>query len=444
MAKPKSGARLRYAAASAANVVVAEGRNLETALASRLQDLPENDRSLTTEIAFGSVRWFGFIDALIASMTGRPTRKLDPQVRMLLVGGIYQLWKMRVPDHAAISETVSAVALTKGAGLRGLVNALLRRFQREGAELIAAVQKPAEQLSHPQWWLDTLKKDWPREWEAIARANNERAPMWLRVNLTRSDLASYQDELQNTVKEPAEQLSGLPAALKLAQPMSMAALPGFAEGRVSIQDGGAQLATLLLDPQAGERVLDACAAPGGKSAHMLETCNGELILTAIDNDARRLENVQQTLDRVGHQAQLICADAGATESWWDGQAFDRVLIDAPCSASGVIRRHPDIKFTRRARDIPVLAKRQLALLDALWPLLRPGGRLLYVTCSVLDAENSAVVNEFLKQNSNAVTHSKLPAGTNEALMVARPAGWQVLPGTADLDGFYFACIEKTL
>ncbi len=434
---------LRAQTARVINEVVSKGKTLDASLGRHLAAFNGADRALGVEISYGGVRWHGFLLALIEKMTGKPASSLDPQLRCLLVAGLYQLWKTRVPDHAAVSETVSAVQLTRAPKLRGLVNALLRRFLRERDSLLAAITEPQARFSHPGWLLNALEADWPAEWQAIAAANNQRAPMWLRVNRLRVTPEDYRLRLHDSFGPDCVEIDeSVPDGLRLTQPVSIDRLPGFAEGDVSVQDGAAQLAAEFLDARPGERVLDACAAPGGKTAHVLERAGGQLEMTAIDSDLERLRQVDETLARLALSATTIAADAANPDSWWDGKPFDRILLDAPCSASGVIRRHPDIKFTRRASDIQALAGKQRQLLSSLWTLLAPGGRLLYATCSVLDAENGAIVNEFLGAHSNGRDQSQLLKDNKQALMVSRPAGLQVLPGTQNMDGFFYACIVK--
>jgi 16S rRNA (cytosine967-C5)-methyltransferase len=294
---------------------------------------------------------------------------------------------------------------------------------------------------HPQWILDTLKADWPDDWQDIAAANNARAPMWLRVNPAYGSAADYLGLLEAEGID-GELLAAAPQAVRLAEPQSVDTLPGFADGWVSVQDAAAQLAApWLLDGVSG-RVLDACAAPGGKSGHLLELAGNRIDLTGLDIDATRLGEISANLDRLGLNATLIAADASKPDEWWDGKRFDAVLLDAPCSASGVIRRHPDIKLLRRPTDIGELARLQAAMLDALWPLLAPGGRLLYVTCSVFAAENDEVVMRFLEKNDDARENEVLQNNNIHDLMRDKACGCQILPGTKGLDGFYYAGLTK--
>jgi 16S rRNA (cytosine967-C5)-methyltransferase len=361
-------------------------------------------------------------------------------INALLCVGLFQLTDTRIPDHAAVSQTVDAARQLRRPKLAGLINACLRRFQRENI----AADPPADdeaRWNHPQWLIDTLRHDWPDDWAAILAANDERAPMWLRVNSSRSGAAEYQERLAEA-DIAAELLTAIPGALRLSAPCQVEELPGFDDGDVSVQDAAAQIAARWLLSNTRGRILDACAAPGGKSGHLLEMGGDDIALTAVESDASRIESINENLSRIGRNATIIDADASNTSEWWDGVPFDGILLDAPCSATGVIRRHPDIKLLRRASDIKGLRELQSALLEALWPLLLPGGRLLYSTCSTLAAENHDLIAQFLGSHDDAVEDDVLPNNNIRDLMRRRACGYQVLPGTAGLDGFYYACLEK--
>ncbi len=392
-----------------------------------LQALPERDRGLAQELAYGTVRWRGQLDALLAPLLER--RPSSAFVSALIAVGLYQLRWTRIPEHAAVSATVAAAPQR----LRGLVNAVLRNAQRRAAELDAAIAEDAvAQSAHPAWLLERLRHDWPADWAAIVAANNTPGSMTLRA---RDDRDAYLDALA-AARIAAKPAPHAPMGIVLAEPVAVTRLPGFADGRVSVQDGAAQLAADLLDAQPGSAVLDACAAPGGKTGHILER-DPTVALTAVEVDAQRAQRIDESLERLGLTARVVVADAAQPEGWWDGQPFARILLDAPCSATGVIRRHPDIRWLRRPSDIATLAARQRALLDALWPLLAEDGRLLYATCSVLRAENDEVIAAFI-------------AATQDAQVEAIDAGWgrqtdygrQILPGQDGMDGFYYACLRK--
>lgn len=434
------GARTRAAAAEAVDAVVADGRSLDAAIATADTTLPPDERPLMRMLAYGTLRHYWRLQEWIGQLLTRPLRKRDSVVNALLAVGLFQLVDTRIPDHAAVSLTVDAARVVRRPKLAGLLNACLRRFQRDGlAHRDAGTE--ASRWDHPEWLIEQLKSDWPDDYEAVLAANNERAPMWLRVNSTRQSADEYAARLAAAGID-AEYGELLPDALRLAEPQAVADLPGFADGDASVQDAAAQLAARWLMQFNPRRVLDACAAPGGKSGHLLELGGTEVDLTAIDADAERLARVRENHERLGLGATVLTGDASKPGEWWDGTPFDAILLDAPCSATGVIRRHPDIKLLRRAGDIDDLAALQGAILGALWPLLAPGGRLLYVTCSVLAAENDAVLRGFLDTTGDAVEESMLPNYNIRDLMRRKACGYQLLPGTAGVDGFYYACLVK--
>jgi len=391
-------------------------------------------------LCYGTLRHYWALQGWIATLLERPLKRKDNVINALLAVGLYQLSDTRIPDHAAVSQTVEAARQLRRPKLAGLINACLRRFQREA---IAASPPANEEArwNHPQWLIDTLRRDWPDDWEAILAANNDRAPMWLRVNRSRNTVAEYREKLAQA-EILAEPLSAVPDALRLSEPRSVDELPGFAAGDVSVQDAAAQIAARWLLDKAPRHILDACAAPGGKSGHLLELGRDSIVLTAVESDTARLQSIEQNLRRIGRSATIINADASKTQEWWDGAQFDGILLDAPCSATGVIRRHPDIKLLRRSSDIDRLGERQSALLQALWPLLAPGGCLLYATCSILAAENETVIGRFLTGHEDAQENDVLPNNNIRDLMRRQTCGYQVLPGTAGLDGFYYACLYK--
>lgn len=442
MAAGHTGARVRAEAARAVHAVAAGGRSLDAALADAEGAVAAGDRALLRFLSYETVRRHWPLRAQVASLLSRPLKTRDSIIESLLAVGLLQLGDTRVATHAAVTLTVDAARLLRRPQYASLVNAVLRRSLREQPAVEATDEV---RFNHPDWMLRRLQHDWPSHWQQIVAANDERAPMWLRVNLRRGSRDDYLRELSaDAVDGPvATTEDGLDAALCLATPRAVTELPGFGDGRVSVQDGAAQLAAPWLLAGGGSRILDACAAPGGKTGHLLELAAPDAVLSAIDNDPGRLEKVQQTLVRLGLKATVLAADASNPKQWWNGATFDRILVDAPCSGSGVIRRHPDIRLLRRDADIGVLAASQLRLLKALWPLLSPGGRLLYVTCSVFAEENTDVVRRFLDTHPDAREDNVLPNNNIRALMCRSNPGYQVLPGIARLDGFYFACLEKT-
>jgi len=440
----KKGARLRATAAQVVDAVTSSGRSLDAALAEYEVSIAADDRSLLRLLCYGVLRQHWRLQFWVDALLDRPLRPRDSVVNALLSIGLYQLNETRIPDHAVVSQTVEAARSLRQPKLAPLVNAILRRAVRDRIFDKAPSNENAEH-NHPQWMLDAFKADWPDDWRDIVAANNARAPMWLRVNPAHGSAADYIGRLEEEGID-SNLIAGIPQAIRLTEPLSVDALPGFSDGYVSVQDAAAQLAApwLTAGLAAGRehRVLDACAAPGGKSCHLLELAGEQIDLTCVDKDATRLGGVAGNLERLGLHATLIAADASKPDEWWDKAAFDAILLDAPCSASGVIRRHPDIKLLRRASDIEALARLQLSLLEALWPLLAPGGRLLYVTCSVFAAENEVPVGLFLQAHDDAKEDSVLQNNNIRDLMRSKACGQQILPGTAGLDGFYFAGLVK--
>ncbi|NHA15720.1 16S rRNA (cytosine(967)-C(5))-methyltransferase RsmB [Thioalkalivibrio sp. XN279] len=433
-----AGAAARAAAARAVGAVIGAGRSLDDALAAATGALQGPDRALAAQLAYGSLRLYPRLARWAGLLLARPLPPRDADVQALLAIGLYQIEASRVPDHAAVDASVEAARLLGRARHAGLLNACLRRWLREGDALKARVAREPEVVhAHPRWWLDALAHDWPRDWEALVAANNTQAPMWVRVNCRRTSREAWLARALAAGIE-AEPWDAAPDALRLEKPVAVEELPGFAAGDVSVQDGAAQLAAGLLAPEPGMRVLDACAAPGGKACHLLERYEG-IELTALDVAAARLERVRDNLARLGLEAQVLQGDAADPASWWDGRWYERVLLDAPCTGSGVVRRHPDIKLLRRPGDTAALGARQQALLDALWGVLAPGGRLLYATCSIWRAENAAQATGFLRRHPDA-----------RAVDFGEPAwgrragpGRQLLSGEAGADGFYYACLVKT-
>lgn len=436
----RKGAKLRATAAEIVDAVVTQGRSLDAALQENEGRILPEDRPVLRLLCYGALRQHWRLRARIDTLLDRPLKKRDGVINSLLAIGLYQITDTRIPDHAVVSQTVEAARLLRRPKYASLINAVLRRFLRDTAsnnmpDVGAAV------LDHPDWLIKAIATDWPDDWSDIIAANNARAPMWLRVNSAYGSAADYLQRLRQHDVD-AELLDAAPQAIRLVEPLPVDRLPGFADGHVSVQDAAAQLAAPWLLGDLGGRVLDACAAPGGKSGHLLELGGANIALTCIDKDKTRLRGVNENLDRLGLDATVIAADASNPGEWWDSRPFNGILLDAPCSATGVIRRHPDIKLLRRADDIEELGRTQSAMLDALWPLLAPGGRLLYVTCSVLAAENEAVVGCFLQDNPNARENNVLQNNNIRDLMRQKACGFQVLPGMAGLDGFYYASLEK--
>ena len=427
----------RLAAVHVLQQVFEQGRNLPDALEAMHARIPDQKgRALTQALCYGVLRHGFSLDAILRQLLKKPLKPKDGDLRCLLLLGLYQIIHMRVPDHAAVSETVKLVPALKKNWARAMVNGVLRNYLRQAGSLRELIANdPVSRCEHPRWLLDKLRQDWPRDWQAIAAASNRPAPMTLRVNRRRASRADYRQRLEAAGIE-AEPCRHAPDGLRLKQAVAVERLPGFDEGLVSVQDEAAQLAAPQLAPAAGERILDACAAPGGKTAHLLEI-QPRLKLDALETDPERLARLRDNLQRLDLDARPIHGDAARPADWWDGQPYDRILLDAPCSATGVIRRHPDIKFLRRETDIATLVEQQQQILQALWPLLAAGGILLYATCSVLRAENSEQIEYFLRQCEDARLETA-DAGWGRPVT----AGRQILPGEEKMDGFFYACLRK--
>jgi 16S rRNA (cytosine967-C5)-methyltransferase len=439
---------VRARAAKIVAQVATHGRSLDALLAASNSETAQ-ERGLLRALCYDTVRWYLRLDALLTRLLARPNQSMTPEVHALALVGLCQLLYTDIPAHAAVDETVNAARVLKQPRAAGLLNAVLRRCQRDGSSLAAAIDGDlALRHAHPRWFVDMLAADWPETFEPgtfeqILLANNRRPPFWLRVNRLRIDGAAYRRQLEDAGLRVANSLFE-DQALQLEEAVDVHELPGFDAGLVSVQDAAAQLASHLLAPRAGDRLLDACAAPGGKTCHLLELQPQLTELVAVDVSKDRLERVNENLQRLELQATLVVADA-AEPGWWDGRPFQRILLDVPCSATGVIRRHPDIKLLRRAGDIPALAARQRALLASAWKMLAPGGRLLYASCSALRAENAAVVDAFVSGDNDArdVTAEALAAVGISAVQGTPPnAGYAIAAGTRGMDGFYYACLEK--
>jgi 16S rRNA (cytosine967-C5)-methyltransferase len=436
----KTGGQVRAVSAEIVNAVVSGGQSLDAAIKKNEQRVSTNDRSLLRMLCYGSLRHHWQLQEWIDQLVAKPLRKQDRVINALLAVGIYQIVEMRIPDHAVVSETVEAARQLGRPKLAGLVNACLRRFVRDDL----SSKGPASDESrwnHPAWLIDNIRNDWPDDWQDILAANAERAPMWLRANSSRNTAEQYQQRLRADGLE-AELLDGVPDAVRLNEPQAVDKLPGFEAGDASVQDAAAQIAARWLLQDVEGRVLDACAAPGGKSGHLLEIGGNKLSLVCVDNDESRTLSIAENLARIGRDATIITADASKPEEWWDEEPFDAILLDAPCSASGVIRRHPDIKLLRRESDLASLAVIQRQLLEALWPMLAPGGSLLYATCSVLRTENDEVTAGFLADHGDAIENEMLPNNNIHDLMRRKACGYQILPGSAGMDGFYYAALQK--
>lgn len=433
MAAPgDQGFRVR---ATAARVVarVLSGATLETALERHLPDLARRDIGFCRELSVGTIRHFYNLDPLLKQLLTKPMRRRDAELHALALTGLYQLTYLRVPEHAAVAATVGAAGALGFGRAKGFLNAVLRRYQREAAAMQTRLSEAARH-AHPVWLWDALGNVYPAQREAIARANNERPPMTLRINLRRTRRETFLEDLRNAGLE-ANAGCLCKSAVTLERAADVSAIPGFSAGLCSVQDEAAQLAAGFLAPRRGERVLDACAAPGGKTGHLLEL-EPAIDLVAMDSNAKRLHRVEENLSRLNLRADVLCGDASAPPAQL-GDGFDAMLVDAPCSATGVIRRHPDVKVLRRATDIAGFQDQQMGILAGLWPRLNTGGRLLYVTCSVLPAENDQVVEAFLGSADDA---QPLPLQHTEGLQQSH--GLQFLPSVGGTDGLYFCLLQK--
>lgn len=416
-------------ASGAVNGVLA-GRNLDQVLrkiwSQQGAALTASERGAIQDISFGSLRWYGELKAILAKLVTRPVQ--DADVTALLIVALFQLRHTKAADHAVVDHAVQTVAALGKSQFKGLVNAVLRNFLRQREALIATVQQHHEaRLSYPAWWIAKIQSQYPAQWNEILTAGNQHPPMTLRINQRKTSVEHY---LRRLSESDIEASSLGHAALTLTQPVSMVRLPGFSDGLVSVQDYSAQYAARLLDLASSLRVLDACAAPGGKTGHILETADVEL--TAIDKDEERMKQVDANLNRLGLNAALKTADARKLSDWWDGKPFDRILCDAPCTASGVVKRHPDIKWLRRESDVARFAQQQAQLLAVLWPTLTPGGKLLYATCSIFAEENHRQIADFCRNHPDAMLRP-IPEGDDHGL--------QLLP-SARSDGFFYALLQK--
>ena len=443
--RPANPGTIALAAAARAVAAVVSGRSADEALATFAAG-PRG--SAVRAIALGTLRWYLRMRPAVNALLSSP-QTLASEIHALLVAGAYQIEYSRNAAPLVVDMAADAARVIGQPRAVGLVNAVLRRFVRESQTLLARVDADvAVRTAHPAWLIDALSTAWPEHREQILEANNVHPPMVLRLNTRRRAAVDYLGDLAaaglaGRLLEWTAERSGA-SAVVLERPTSVGLLPGFKDGWVSVQDAGAQLAPLLLEAVPGMRVLDACAAPGSKASHLLESAAGPLDLTAVDIDADRLGRVRENFLRLGVAAQLVAADVREPQSFWDGRHYDRILVDAPCSGTGVIRRHPDIKLLRRAEDIPAFGRTQLEILTAAFRMLAPGGRLVYSTCSVLPAENEAVMARFLEREPQARA-APMPQG--EALApggLERGIGTQLLcGGAAGTDGFYYACVEKT-
>ncbi|TNG01813.1 MAG: 16S rRNA (cytosine(967)-C(5))-methyltransferase RsmB [Gammaproteobacteria bacterium] len=437
MSKP--GVQVRVQAARALLKVINDHHSLDDILPDYNMVLSSSrDQALMNALCYGVMRWYEKLNCWLKILSSRPLEKLQREVHVLLLLGLYQLKFTRIPEHAAIDTTVDSTRHLKISRAKGVINAILRNFLRQQSRLEKQVDDdPVCRYAHPEWLLRQLQHDWPDDWEAIADANTIQAPMILRIDASRMTARQYLDQLTDLGLSAASHPYAK-NALVLQEPVAVDVLPGFSSGLVSVQDAAAQLAVDLLDIKSSCRVLDACAAPGGKTAQILqETVSSPVQVDALDINRKRLQKLENLFTRIGKTARTLQGDAAKPDTWWDGKPYDRILLDAPCSASGVIRRHPDIMHHRRPKAVQNIIHRQASILDAMWKILSPGGILVYATCSVFKDENENQINRFLlRHTSAALMPFDLGWGRGDI-------GRQILTGESNMDGFYFARLIKT-
>jgi 16S rRNA (cytosine967-C5)-methyltransferase len=427
---------VRALAAKALADIALSGHSLREVADRAFPRLPDSrDRAMLTALLNEGARWWPRFDAAIDQLLEKPIRRNDPAIHALLVLGLVQLEVLELPAYAAVAATVEAVRELGRPRLAGMANAILRRWQRERETLNAALDAtPATRHAHPAWLAAAIARDWPGQAEEIMAAANHEPPLMLRVNRNRATREDVVERLTGA-EVTVELHPWLADGLVLPHSTDVTRLPGFTQGDFAVQDGAAQVPADLLGLANGQRVLDACAAPGGKACHALERANVHLV--AVESEAKRVPRIRQNLERLGLRATVITGDAGDASGWWDGKPFDRIMIDAPCSATGVIRRRPDVRLHRRDADIPALVAQQERILAECWRLLAPGGSLLYVTCSILRVENEGVIGTFVAERSDVeLMPLTVPVGR------AAGIGWQILPGEGDLDGMYYALLRK--
>lgn len=441
-AKKHKTANIRALAAKCCYSVVDKGRSLSDELPKQQDKADIKDKGLLQEISYGVLRYLPELEHDVRALMQKPLTGKQRVFHFLLLVGVYQIKYMRIPDHAAVSETVAATGALKNRQMKALVNAVLRNFVRASEKNTQNKQEvlPASiEYNHPSWFIKKVQQGYPNTWKQILAANQHKPPMWLRVNQQHHTSTEYQ-KLLDTAEIDINKIEPQSHAIELTRPTDVHKLPGFEQGWISVQDAAAQQAARLLDCQQGDIVLDCCAAPGGKTCHILERTPDIASMTAIDIEASRLVRVEENLTRLGLKAKVIAADAADSTTWWDGLQFDRILLDAPCSGTGVIRRHPDIKWLRKANDIDVLVALQQKILKEIWSLLKPGGTLLYVTCSILPQENKEQIIQLLQTNTDAELLSI--DGNNQC--EKETVGWQILSGEENMDGFYYAKLLKTM
>lgn len=430
----------RVAIVNVLQQITQQQRSMNQALPPLIKSSDARDIGFIKDACFGVSRWYFQLKAIETELLHKPLRSKDSDVSCLILLGLYQLLYSNTPDYAVVSEAVSTCKDLKKNWASALVNKVLRKFIKTKTSILKKTENnEASHYAHPEWFILRLKKAWPKDWQSILISNNQKPPLTLRINQQKNSRNDY-FALLNDADISAVCIDGLDCGITLTQPIPTKDIPQFSAGFCSVQDAAGQFAAMLLDLKKGQSVLDACAAPGSKACHILEIEPNLSKLTMLDKDAERLKKIRENITRLNltnNNARLITSDATEIKTWWDGQAFDRILLDAPCSATGVIRRHPDIKLLRKDTDIEQQTLLQKQLLSTLWALLKPHGKLLYATCSVLPDENEAIISDFLQHTDDAKEiNFILPFGTKQK------HGWQILPSEHGPDGFYYCLLEK--
>lgn len=428
----------RYLAVKALTPLLNHNGSLKYSLKQQLQACPDEQRPLLQQLCYGSMRYYNQLELIVDELVSKPMKRKDQDIKALLIIGIYQLYKLNIADHAVINQTVDVCEQLKKSWATSLVNATLRTFQRQQEQILTKLNaNNSFKFNHPDWFIEKLKHNWPTRWEQILQANDEHPPLTLRVNLnkvSRETLISQLKELDIESIKTEHSKYGV----TLSKPTDVTKLPGWDEGHISVQDEAAQLAADLVNPLPNENILDACSAPGGKLLHLLELTDCELTrIQGLELEEHRVERIKENFFRLDLDCHIHIADA-ASKSWWDEKPFNTILLDAPCSATGVIRRNPDIKLLRRAEDIHSTAKLQRVILQNMWEMLADKGKLVYATCSIFAQENERMIASFLKANADA-THVEIEANWGEK----REYGRQLFPQNGANDGFYYAVLEKS-
>lgn len=430
----------RFIALKICLTVIEGGRSLSQTLPEGLAQFSDRrERNFTQNLVIGTLRWQKRLEAIRDQLVKKKLKAKDEDINQLILLGLYQILYMETPEHAAVSETVAIVSKLKKPWAKAFINGVLRNFLREQESICAEADlKPAQKYSHPQWLFKALKKAYPDDWQAILQANNEIAALTIRANIIQQTREQLIEKLQQVECEAMPHATA-PQGIILSNSGDISQLPTFEEGGFSVQDGAAQQAANILKPQAGERILDACAAPGGKTTHLLELSNNQAQVLALEVAPERMDRLAENLYRLELKAEYMVGDASKPDQWWDNQQFDKILLDAPCSATGIIRRHPDIKWHRTPEDIEALVETQAAILEALWPTLKPGGQMLYATCSVLSEENTLQMQNFIEKEPTAIV---IPLELESTVSFDTP-GNQYLPGRLGMDGFFYCLLQKS-